>query len=491
MSVENQKKCLVVLGMHRSGTSALAGLLQLLGVDLGHDLIPPDESTNPKGFFENMNIIRTNEALLQHLHSSWENQLLLPENWWQQSHLFDHKNKIIRLLQQEFNNSELFGIKDPRLCLLLPLWQEIFQELHIIPYYLIMIRHPLEVAASLDHREHFSYQKSVILWMNAMLSAELYSRNCPRLFIVFEDLLKNPQKILTTLSDVLALSFPRRFEEIEHAVHKFLTPGLKHHSFENTRLDHAVPPLISQYYQVLKQFAQHDDKHAQDVRQIDKIRKAYHDLSDWFYNKDIRQPIETFYYGDMTYNFQELHAQLCIDTGQGFHEEHTIIKTIAGDEQTLEFDLRAYRDIKSITLYPLNKMVVLRLKQIDLLTADHLWHRHVNYATNALYQQDELFVFETHEPSISIDLNGCAQLNTLVIYLEYLAWAKTQYQDLMMAKDAKIQQQAQLIKVMENMWSWRLTKPLRTIRNNPRLVRVYSVFLRYLHNLRPKLKQKG
>ncbi len=475
----SNKKCLIVLGMHRSGTSALAGVLQLLNVNLGKDLIA-SEVTNPKGFFENTNIYNANERLLKSLRSSWEAPLLLPENWWLQENLSIHKNSIIELLQTEFKDSKLFGIKDPRMCLLLPFWQQIFRELRITPYYLIILRNPLEVATSLVRREHFSYEKSLTLWMNSMLYAERYSRNHPRIFIAFEKLLHNPQKTITSISNILSVKFPKSFQEVESAIHKFLTPGLKHYSFENHKLDDTALPLISEYYQILQNLTDNYDDQEKEFAHIDKLREKYYHLANWFYNEDIRRKLETFYYEDSEYSFKELSALVFIDTGSGFHTEQSIIKKIAGDENLLEFDLKDYSGIKRIKFCPLNKMVILNLHKIEIMTAANILNNNINYSTNALYRQDNLLVFETNTPEICIDITGKNTLKTLVIQLEYLAWETDKYQYLMMSKDAKISEQTRCIQTMENTLSWRMTSSLRQVRNNPRFARFYSLFFKIL-----------
>ena len=62
-----EMRSLVILGMHRSGTSALAGLVQLLGVNLGEDLLPAMPEVNEKGFFEHQEILDIHEGLLKSL----------------------------------------------------------------------------------------------------------------------------------------------------------------------------------------------------------------------------------------------------------------------------------------------------------------------------------------------------------------------------------------------------------------------------------------
>ena len=67
---DSVKRCFFILGMHRSGTSALARVINLCGVDLGNKLMPPAENSNKKGFWEHFDINTANEKLLHELKSS-------------------------------------------------------------------------------------------------------------------------------------------------------------------------------------------------------------------------------------------------------------------------------------------------------------------------------------------------------------------------------------------------------------------------------------
>ncbi|MCK9236797.1 MAG: PIN-like domain-containing protein [Thiopseudomonas sp.] len=181
--------CLMVLGMHRSGTSALTGMLQHLDIDLGSKLLPGSQE-NEKGFFENHYIMSYNDKLLEKLDSSWddvffsykEKEILISAN---------DRIELKEILLKEFENKEIFAIKDPRLCYLFPLYAEILTELNIDIKILLPYRNPLEVAMSLEKRNGFSLEKSVALWLNYFLYAEFYSRNHKRYFLRFDELLEN------------------------------------------------------------------------------------------------------------------------------------------------------------------------------------------------------------------------------------------------------------------------------------------------------------
>src|SRR5437764_4863962 len=114
------KQCILVVGMHRSGTSAMAGTLKIMGVDFGENLIGSD-ADNIKGYFEHLDIHDANDDLLEEFGSSWKD-LKLPRNWLSDSRVSCHRIKIRALIARDFSDSQLFGIKDPRISILLPLY---------------------------------------------------------------------------------------------------------------------------------------------------------------------------------------------------------------------------------------------------------------------------------------------------------------------------------------------------------------------------------
>ena len=79
---QSQAECVVVLGMHRSGTSALAGILGLLGVHLGSKLLNAPAEENAKGFCEHTGILDLQQTILLTLGSNWDDTRPLPAYWW-------------------------------------------------------------------------------------------------------------------------------------------------------------------------------------------------------------------------------------------------------------------------------------------------------------------------------------------------------------------------------------------------------------------------
>lgn len=113
------RQCLIVLGVHRSGTSAMPGLLGEMGCDLPKDLMPPNDM-NEKGFFESNKITDLNEAILASAGMTWFDQNCFPEPWYSSPKFTEFRKLARAALQDEFAESSLFILKDPRICRLVP-----------------------------------------------------------------------------------------------------------------------------------------------------------------------------------------------------------------------------------------------------------------------------------------------------------------------------------------------------------------------------------
>jgi hypothetical protein len=149
-----------IVGMHRSGTSMVAHLLHECGLYLGPetDLIPPTPD-NPDGHWENKKFVDLNDQILHLFGGGWDCPPALPVSWEQEGKLSPLKEKAESLLQ-EFVGREPWGWKDPRNCLILPLWLQLLPELKVV----LCLRNPIEVALSLRRRGLSSYSLGFRLW---------------------------------------------------------------------------------------------------------------------------------------------------------------------------------------------------------------------------------------------------------------------------------------------------------------------------------------
>jgi hypothetical protein len=113
----------LVLGMHRSGTSATAGALAAAGFHLGDDLLEAG-ADNPRGYWEHAGVVAINERLLSALGRRWDDPRPMPAGWQDGEAAQSASDDIARLLARLAQDRAPWAIKDPRLCRLLPLWMD-------------------------------------------------------------------------------------------------------------------------------------------------------------------------------------------------------------------------------------------------------------------------------------------------------------------------------------------------------------------------------
>jgi GT2 family glycosyltransferase len=240
----SQNSCLIVLGMHRSGTSALAGILSCLGIDFGEKLLPPVATENPKGFWEHEDIVALNEQILQSLGLTWDSIEPMADKWWEKSYLGEFSNALQAVLKRDFSDTPFWGIKDPRLCRLMPLWCKTIEGMECHTNCVLVLRHPGEVAQSLYARNALSEITSSLLWLEYMLDAERHSRGLPRVFVRYEDVLADWEKPLSPLIERLVDGGLRLKANYAEQIGAFLDPHLRHHNIARTTLRPPSEPFM-------------------------------------------------------------------------------------------------------------------------------------------------------------------------------------------------------------------------------------------------------
>lgn len=225
------RRCLLVLGMHRSGTSALAGTLSLLGAQMPMQLMKADQH-NPLGFFESQSIMELNQDILAAMGCDWFDHQ--PYAWAKLSSLqAGFAQQAHDLLRQNYGEADLIVLKDPRIDRLLPFWIPVLQSAHYQITPLLIVRHPEEVAASLADRNGIAPAYGRLLWLRHVLEAERGSRGLARTVLGFDQFLSHPRRCL----DRIASEHGLHWHDAEHgrsgsapaSLAALLNPGLRHH----------------------------------------------------------------------------------------------------------------------------------------------------------------------------------------------------------------------------------------------------------------------
>ena len=244
--------CVIVCGMHRTGTSAVSRLINLLGADIAKDVEPPKED-NIRGFWEPREIVRIHNNLLEALDSSSADPLPLPPDWLQSPFAERALRELTGVVESEFADSRLFTVKDPRLARLLPLWFKLLDDLSIRAVVVIPFRHPSEVAASLEKRDRMAPGTAMLLYLESYLQAELASRGRRRCFVSYDQLLADWRQLERKLTDQLDVRLPQASARLLAEVEHFLSPDLRHHWHNRGELRGMTdaPPIMAELFDIL------------------------------------------------------------------------------------------------------------------------------------------------------------------------------------------------------------------------------------------------
>ncbi len=225
------REAVVVLPMHRSGSSALSRMLSLLGCDLPKTLMLGNE-TNPTGHWESVEIRALNDDILASGGSQWQDWQAFNDNWYKTPKPAEFRTRALKVLQDEFGSSSLFVFKDPRVCRIFPFWRDTFAAAKIKPKIILTVRHPQEVAASLERRKDNGIPVLVglLLWLRHMLEAEAETRGMKRAVVSFDRLMQDPLGIAESLQDELDLFWPSLSELQADAIRGYINPSLRHHN---------------------------------------------------------------------------------------------------------------------------------------------------------------------------------------------------------------------------------------------------------------------
>ncbi len=256
------KTALVVLGMHRSGTSSVAGTLSLLGAAAPKTLMAPADD-NPRGFWESDVVMALNDAMLAERGLSWS-------DWrarvGRSAAVADPR--IATVMADEFGDAEQVVLKDPRLCRLFEEWRISLTAADYAVRVVIPIRAPAEVARSLTARNPMTWEHGLRLWLRHVLDAERASRGLPRHTMMWTDFLSDWRGQISRMNQSLSVGLIAD-QESAAAVDTFLSDNL-----HRQRSHEPTPPLVRRAWRILSDMATHGD-HPDLLSALDAVRVEF------------------------------------------------------------------------------------------------------------------------------------------------------------------------------------------------------------------------
>lgn len=245
------KKLAVVLGMHRSGTSAVSRGLQVMGVELGDRLMPPNPEVNAKGFWEDIDLNALNIEMLHTINSDWHYLSPITQNDVETLQKRGYFLRAVALLRQKIGNAPVFGFKDPRVAKLLPFWVQVFNHCRLEAFYVLTLRHPLSVARSLQKRDRLDAVKSYVLWLDHVVTSLIGTAGSKRIIVDYDLLMQSAEHELGRVARCFGLAIDMAALQSYKA--EFLDEGLRHTVYGMSDLlsDKACPPLVREVYETM------------------------------------------------------------------------------------------------------------------------------------------------------------------------------------------------------------------------------------------------
>src|SRR5271156_3030448 len=225
----------IVLGMHRSGTSAVAGTLVKLGGGSPKHLMVANPG-NARGFFESVAFMHFHDELLASAGSRWHDWRLFNPGWYSSPVAAGYRRRAKELFEAEFSGAALPVIKDPRICRFAPFWLEVLREMQKTPRIVIPIRSPLEVAQSLQKLQGVPLNEGLLLWLRHNLDAEVQSRAEARSIFTFDEFQSDWHGVCEKISTDTNLFWPRLSDRTSREIDNFLTKDLVHHETDRVAL---------------------------------------------------------------------------------------------------------------------------------------------------------------------------------------------------------------------------------------------------------------
>jgi hypothetical protein len=237
----------LVVGMHRSGTSATTRTLNLLGLPLctATDL-EQRRGGNATGHWESRTMMRFNEKLLSCLGSRWNRVPDVEEPIALWHRLAAHAEQA-RATFDSVHTSSSWVWKDPRNCILLPFWRTV---LACDPPVVLVVRDPIEVVASLWARDRISPDVALTLWERSMRHALLGCAGAPTFAVHYRRLLEDSHAVCRSMASFLIeAGIPAHPADAD--VDAFLDPTQCHHTSSESKRTETLNPRQRTLVEVL------------------------------------------------------------------------------------------------------------------------------------------------------------------------------------------------------------------------------------------------
>ena len=266
---QNEFSVIFVLGMHRSGTSALTGALITCGIGVDSNLVRADPIDNPKGYWEPVDVVSINDDIFAAFNMHYMDFFNFPNGWLNDKSMDSIKERIAAWFDRSFKDHSTLVLKDPRLCRTLPIWLEVVKEKKISAKYIHVFRHPSEVIASLQTRDRlFKPDVGMYIWLTYVLGGISDCLVGDMAIVSYDSLVNNPTNTLTIVGEYLSILFNNALSDMTMELNRFIDPTLK----RQQRVDLIPNSLLDSVAQELFNALRDYDLKKPDARFFDRLK---------------------------------------------------------------------------------------------------------------------------------------------------------------------------------------------------------------------------
>lgn len=383
---EIRKSIVVVLGMHRSGTSLITKSIIELGADPGSNLMSPGED-NPKGFWEDLDIFSLNEKILDFLYFSWNKKFHLPFNQFEYflPLYFDKfAPQAIEILKRKLELSDVIVIKDPRISILLPFWNKVFSSFNVEIKFIFCIRNPFAVSNSIISRNHLKEKTVLDLWSFYNLLI-LNTIENDFLMVDYEKFIESSDDEIERIAQYIKLPYNSLLPEISSFKKEYIDKNLNHFHFIEEELKKKIInyPDIFSIYNLLKDFSSGDSQNHLHVKQTQN------------------KLIESFF---RFQNVTKEHDEIDFSFQIGYNREYYLKQNLLFDSNNYfegEYSYQIDFLSNTIKIELGNRPCLLALNKISISQGNN--KASCKISGNFIFENNSIFLFSNNNPFIVFD----------------------------------------------------------------------------------------
>jgi len=255
----------------------------MLGAYLGEEVkVNSRGKDNPEGFWEHSEISALQGRCLARLNRTWDTASPLPDQWSRSEAARPFRDEFKQLVATEFAGRSLWAWKDPRSCLLMPIWRDVLEELGTKLLCVFVVRNPIDVTNSLNKRDPIVRNKALGIWFNYCITALKDTAGVPTAFLNYDRFLASGESELRRCASALGLDWPADEQRLRKEMNSFIRPDLCNNRSERNHLQCAPHPVQELYHILVEASTRATARNEQFEETVNRLSMDFHAYASFF-----------------------------------------------------------------------------------------------------------------------------------------------------------------------------------------------------------------